>query len=144
MPALAVLGFGTALGLLGSASVTSVPGVSRTGRGRPRFHRPRALLDQRLALQRLAHRDRPYRYFSIRADHVNDGPIRPLLDRVQRDRQAVRLGRENQPHIDEGAGPELTFAIGKLGFELHGPRAGIGLVVDDEEFALVELSLAVL
>ena len=99
-------GFGTALGSFGSASVTSVPGDSRywprTTTVSPAF---RPFLDERLARERLAHRDRTHRYLVILTDHEDDLAPRPLLNGVQRDRQAVVLYRHDQLYVHKSAGP---------------------------------------
>ena len=145
MPELAVEGFGTALGSFGSASVTSVPGDSRYW---PRTHHGLAgvqtFLNERDALERLAHRDGTYRYLVILTDHEDDQTLRPLLDGVQRNRQAIVLGRCHQPHVDECAGPKLALLIGKHRFELDRAGAGIGLIVYHKKAAGIELGLVVL
>ena len=110
-----MVGFGTTAGSFGLASETSVPGVSRYW---PRTTTVSPALNplsiKRLAIERFAHRHRLHRDLVTPADDKDKLPLRPLLDGVERDRQAIILHFGHEPDIDEHAGPQPAVRIREI------------------------------
>jgi hypothetical protein len=80
----------------------------------------------------------------ILAHHKDHLAPRPPLNGVQRNGQAIVLGRQYQLHIDKCAWPQPALQIRKLGFEPDRARARIGLIVDQEKLTGIELRFIVL
>src|ERR1700733_2641201 len=79
-----------------------------------------SLLDQRTAIEGFADRHSAQLRRAVRADDVDLWALWALLQGAQRHGDRVVLLPEDQPHVDEFAGPKGSVRIGKGGLKLDG------------------------
>ena len=107
------------------------------------FGRREPALDHGLRLILLLHHDRAHRHGVVVLDHVDESAVGAALHRAGRDGDHAFQRVDQQPHIDELAGPEHEAGIGKLGLELDRAGGLIDLVVDHAQGAAVDHRVAV-
>src|SRR5690349_2460653 len=116
--------------------------ADKSGRHDP-LGRFKTLADHRLRLVLLLDRDRPHRNGVVVFDHVHEGTVWSSLHGAGRDHYDLPERVDQQPDVDELAGPELQFGIREFGLELYGAGRLVDLIVDHPEHAAIDHRIVV-
>src|SRR5262245_13337203 len=109
--------------------LATVGKANKTGRHNA-FGRLEALSDDHLRLVLFLYRERPYGDGVVIFDDVHKSAVRASLHSAGWYYHHLFQRVDQQPDVDELAGPELQVGIGKFGLELDGAGRLINLVVD--------------
>ena len=101
-------------------------------------------IDERLTVGNLRDFDRADCHGAVGVDDIGVGPFRTLLHDRCGHGQAVMPDINEQPRIDELAGPEQVRFVVKVRLELDRARGLQDLVVDEAELTLIQLGRVVL